>query len=325
MMNRRAFLAGSTLSAALVSAPHVRAAAWPERTVTLVVPYAAGGPTDVAARLVAEALSRRLPQRVIVENVVGAGTVVGTSRVSGGPKDGSQFLVATVAHAVNRALYAKLPFDPVGDFAGVGLIGTVPQLVLVNKDLPVTTLAELLALAKEKPGKLDYGSAGLGSAQHLAAELLKALGKVDIQHVPYRGAGPAVTDLIGGRLALVIDSAATGLQHVRNGSVRALAVTTKARLPALPDVPTVAEILPGYEAYTWNAILAPKGTAPEAIEGLNAALNAVLAEPELKARIQELGIEAPATSNTPAATEAFVGAEIAKWEPILKEAGVKAG
>ena len=325
MMNRRAFLAGSALSAGLVSAPRARAAAWPDRTVTLVVPYAAGGPTDVAARLVAEALSRRLPQRVIIENVVGAGTVVGTSRVAAGAKDGSQFLVATVAHAVNRALYAKLPFDPARDFAGVGLIGTVPQVVLVNKDLPVNTLAELLALAKEKPGKLDYGSAGLGSAQHLAAELLKSLAKLDVQHVPYRGAAPAVTDLIGGRLALVIDSAATGLQHVRNGSVRALAVTTKARLPALPDVPAVAETLPGYEAYTWNAVLAPKGAPLEAVDGLNTALNAVLAEPELKTRMRELGVELPGQANTPAATETFVGTEIAKWEPILKEAGIKAG
>lgn len=323
MINRRSLLASFAFCPALLSPRPARSAAWPDRNVTLVVPYAAGGPTDVAARIVAEAISRRLPQRVIVENVTGAGSVVGTGRVASGPKDGSQFLVATVAHAVNPVLFANLPFDPAKDFAGVGLIGTVPQIVLVNNSLPAATLADLLELARTKPGKLDYGSAGLGSAQHLAAELLKALGKVDIQHVPYRGAAPAVTDLIGGRLAMVIDSAATGLKHAKAGALRALAVTTTERLSSLPDVPTVAETLPGYEAYTWNAILAPETTPREAVDGLSAALNAVLAESALKNRMDELGIDTSRSPASPATTEAFIASEIAKWQPILRQAGIK--
>ena len=318
-MNRRSFLMTALFVPAGLASAHAQS--WPATTLRLVVPFAAGGPTDVAARLLAEALSRNFPHRMVVENITGAGTVVGTGRVATA-KDGHTFLIATVAHAVNSALFANLPFDPLRDFRGVALLGIVPQVVLVNNNIQATTLPELIALARSRPGGLTYGSAGIGSAQHLAAELLKSVAKIDLQHVPYRGSGPAVTDLIGGTLDLVIDSAATAIQHAKSGSARALAVTTSQRLPALADVPTVAETLPGYEAYTWNAILAPAGAPSTNIAIMNAAINAALAEPDLAKRLAELGMVVSQNS-TPDATDKFVAEETAKWQALLRTTDAK--
>ncbi|RVT97745.1 tripartite tricarboxylate transporter substrate binding protein [Rhodovarius crocodyli] len=294
---------------------------WPTNAVRLVVPYAAGGPTDVAVRILAEALAAPLAARVVVENRTGAGTVVGTDAVAKA-RDGHSFLVATVAHAVNRAVVAQLPFDPVADFRGVALVGTVPQILLVQRDLPVNDLAGLLTLLRAEPGKHAYGSAGIGSAQHLAAELFRTSAQVQIEHIPYRGAAPAVTDLVAGRLTLVIDSAATALAQLRTGQVKALAVTSPARLPALPNVPAMAELLPGYEAYTWNAVLAPAVMPDAAVARMNAAVNQTLREGRTAARLTELGISVTPDS-TPPQVDRFVAGEMAKWSAVLANAGIR--
>ena len=318
-MRRRALLAAT---GALAIRPAL-AQSWPTQPIRLLVPYAAGGPTDVAARLLAEALSAALPQRVVVENRTGAGTVVGTGAVANGPRDGHTFLMATVAHVVNPVLVANLPFDSIADFRGVALMGTVPQVVLVNRDLPVRSLPELLALFRGRPGGFAYGSAGNGSAQHLAAELLKKQAGLEVAHVPYRGAAPAVADMLAGQVAMVIDSAATAIPMARSGQARALAVTGPSRLPQLPEVPTVAETVPGYQAYTWNALLARASTAPEAVARMNEATNTALSKLELRGRLEELGVNV-VSDRTTASVDAFLRTEADKWQRVLREAGVKA-
>jgi tripartite-type tricarboxylate transporter receptor subunit TctC len=243
--------------------------------------------------------------------------------VAKGPRDGSVFLTATVAHAVNPALHARLPFDPVRDFRGVGLIGTVPLLVVVPQASPAKDLPGLLDMLRQKPGAFDYGSAGNGSAQHIGAELLRSMAGLSVNHIPYRGNPTALTDLAAGRLAFVIESMATTLPQVRGGTLRALAVTSPARVALAPEVPTVAETLPGYAAWTWNAILAPAGVPEEAVTGMNAAMTAVLAEPSLVARLEELGLELR-PGMTPAAVDAFVAAESDKWQGVMRAAGIGA-
>ena len=320
-MNRRTLLAAAGL---LPGAAHAQATAgWPDRPVRIVIPFPAGGPTDVAVRLLAEALGRRLPQRVVVENRPGAGSLLGTEAVARGPRDGSVFLTATVAHAVNPALYRTLSFDPVADFRGVGLIGTVPLLLVVPVASPARDLAGLLAMLRDKPGGTDYGSAGNGSAQHLGAELLKSMAGVAVNHIPYRGNPTALTDLAAGRLTFVVESMATTLPQVRGGTLRALAVTAPERVALAPEIPAVAETIPGYAAWTWNAILAPAGTPEAAIAGMNTAMASVLAEPALQARLEELGL-ALRPGITPAGVDAFIAAEAVKWQGLMRSAGVTA-
>jgi tripartite-type tricarboxylate transporter receptor subunit TctC len=299
---------------------------WPSQPIRLIVPFAAGGPTDIPARLLADELSQRLPQRVVVENRTGSGALVGTEAVARAPKDGHTFLYTVVAHATLRAMFARLPFDPEKDFAPVVLCGVIPKVLLVSPALGVNTLAEFVELAQRNPGKFSYGSSGVGASMHFAAELfLKTAGGLQVSHVPYRGASAAMPDLLNGTLAMVMAVAADVVPYVQRGQVRALAQTGEQRLPQLPEVPTFREAgMPDFEAYTWHMVMAPAGTPEPIVEAMNRAVNSVLAKPTVRQRLADMTIQ-PRADSTPASTTAWLHAETVKWERILREAGVQAG
>ncbi len=321
-MHRRSLLAASAASLALPGL--ASAQSWPTQPVRLVVPFAAGGPTDVPARLIAEEMSRAMPQRVIVENRTGAGVVVGTEVIAKASGDGHNLLYSTIAHAVMRPLFPRLPFDPVKDFTPVALVGVVPMVLMVNKEIPARNLQELVALLKANPGKFDYASAGNGSALHLAGELfLKLGGGLKVNHVPYRGSAAAYPDVLNGTIAMIVDVAASAVPFVQKGELRALAVSGKARSPLMPDVPTFAEAgMPDYEAYTWHMVFAPSSTPAPLVQTINAAFNKAVAVPSVKQRLEELTINVISDS-TPASAAAFLTSEMEKWEPILRDAGIK--
>jgi tripartite-type tricarboxylate transporter receptor subunit TctC len=326
-MNRRdllAFGAAAALPGLLPSGARAQAN-WPNQPVRLVVPFAAGGPTDVPARLIADELSKMLPQRVIVENRTGAGVVVGSEAVAKAQKDGHTALYTTIAHAALREIFAALPFDPIKDFQPVALTGTIPMLLMVNKDLPVNSLPELVELFKKNPGKYDYASTGNGAALHLASELfLKQAGDLKVNHVPYRGSAAAMPDLLNGTVVMMLDVANSALPFVQRGEVKGLAISSSQRLPQLPEIPTFQEAgVAGYEAYTWHMAMLPAGTPEPIVNQFNAALNKVMAMDSVKARLSDLTMQTVSNS-TPASTAKFLNDEIAKWTPIIRAAGIKA-
>ncbi|MBP0493086.1 Bug family tripartite tricarboxylate transporter substrate binding protein [Pararoseomonas indoligenes] len=328
MILRRHLIAGAAgLAAAPLAAPavHAQGAGWPNNPVRLIVPFAAGGPTDIPARLLADELSKTLPQRVIVENRTGAGVVVGSDVVAKAPKDGQALLYTTIAHSTLRAIFPKLPFDPIADFTPVALTGVIPMIVMVNKELPVNSLQELIALFKANPGKYDYGSTGNGAALHLATELfLRQAGGLKVNHVPYRGESAAMPDLLSGTIAMMISIANNALPFVTRGEVKGLAVTSTQRLPQLPDLPTVQEAgVPGYEAYTWHMVMAPSGTPQPIVNAINEAVNKVMAMDSVKQRLSDLTLTTR-SDTTPATAKKWLDDEIAKWEPIIRAAGIKA-
>ncbi len=296
---------------------------YPARPVRLVVPYAAGGPTDTFARSLAASWSRQLKAQVVVENRTGAGTIVGTEYVSKAAPDGYTLLLTTVAHAVNPSIHDSLPYRTIEDFAPVGLAARAPLVLVVNKSVPAQTLGEFIAYLKAHPGKVNYSSAGVGSAPHLGAELLNYKAGTKAVHVPYRGSAPAMADLIGGHVEFMIDSAPTGLAQVRAGTVRLLATSMSKRLSQTPDTPAIAETVPGYEAYTWNGVFAPAKTSPEIIRKLSDTLAQTLQEPALQAKANELGLILE-PKPTPQALAQFLRAEIAKWAPVAAAANMKA-
>ena len=296
--------------------------AWPVQAVRLVVPYAAGGPTDAFARVLAEQWGKQLGEPMIVENRTGAGTVVGTDYVAKAKPDGYVVLLTTVAHAVNESIVPRLPYRTTQDFAPVGLAAKAPLVLLVNKNFPARNLPEFLAYVKAHPGQVNYGSAGSGSAPHVATELLNLKATLKTTHIPYRGTGPAMTDLIGGQIGFMIDSAPTGLAQVRAGTVRLIATSMQSRLPQTPDTPAIAEAVPGYEAYTWNGAFVPAGTPAAVITTLNGALRRALADPGLKQRAFEMGLVLE-SDPTPQALAAHVGSEIAKWRTVAQAADIK--
>jgi len=294
---------------------------YPNRPITLIVPYPAGGGNDVIARLVATKMSESLGQPIVIENRGGAGSTIGTRDVARSAPDGSTLLIATSSLAINPSLYPDVAYDPKNDFAPIGLIATSPNFVLVNPAVPVHSAAELIALAKKEPGKLDFASTGIGTSTHLAAVLFAAMAEVKLNAVPYKGVAPAVTDLLGGRVALMFCPMASVVGQVRAGSLRAIAVTGVKRSPLFPDLPTVAEAgLPGYVVELHYGLVAPAGTPGDVIAKLNGALNNALNDAGVRSRLAADGTET--LPGTPGAYAADIASEEAKWGAIVKKAGV---
>jgi tripartite-type tricarboxylate transporter receptor subunit TctC len=325
MLSRRTAIAAT---ATLLGAPALRAQpAWPNRTIRLVVPFVPAGTTDIAARILAERLSQRLGQQVVVENRAGAGGNVGSDVVVKSDPDGYTLLMGTVSSgAINYSLYgAKMPYKP-EELAGCGLMLQVPNVIFVTNDLPVRTLRELVDYAKANPGKLNNGSSGAGTSLHLTGELLKTVAGIEMQHVPFRGSGPMLQEVIAGRIEVAVDNMPSVLGHLREGRLRPLAVTTKARSPALPDVPSTAEAgFPDVEATAWFGLQVAARTPRPIIDRLGAEIDAIVKEPATRAKITDLGGLPPGLTadggTSPATFEAFIKAEIAKWGEVVRKSG----
>ena len=319
---RRRFLHLAAGAAALPALPPgANAQAYPTQPVRIIVGFAAGSGSDIMARLMAQWLSERLGQPIVIENRAGAGGNVGTEAVVKAPPDGYTLLKVVPANTVNDTLYDKLPFNFIRDIAPVAGMARVPYVLVVNQSLPVTTVPELIAYAKANPGKLNFASAGVGTGIHMSGELFKLMAGVSMTHVPYRGAGNAMTDLIGGQVQLMFDTTQASIPHIKAGKVRALAVTTAARSDLLPDLPTIGDVVPGYEASGSFGFGGPRNTPVDIVEKLNREINAVLADPKAKARIAELGGE-PLTGS-PAAYGRMLAEESEKWGRVVRAANIK--
>ena len=320
---RRRFLHLAAGAAALpIMARFAHAQTYPSRPVRLIVGYPAGGPADISSRLIAQALSDRLGQPFLVENRPGAGGNIGTEVVVKAAPDGYTLLNANIPHAINATLYENLSFNFIRDIAGVALIYRQPLVLEVHPSLPVKTVPEFIAYAKANPDTINIASSGIGTPQHLALELFKRMAVVDLIHVPYRGSGPALTDLISGQVQVMIDTINSSIGHIRTGRLRALAVSMTARSEALPDIPTIAEFVRGFEVTSWSGVGVPKKTPPEIITKLNSEINAALAEPKLKERFAELGaIVTPVSS---AEFDKFIAAETEKWGNVIRGANIRA-
>jgi tripartite-type tricarboxylate transporter receptor subunit TctC len=323
-MNRSIFRLFLILFAACQIAQVTAAEPYPNRLIKLVVPYPAGGGTDTFARPLALQLTSRLGQTVVVDNKGGAGGSIGMEFVARAPADGYTLLLAlTPQLAVNGALYEKIPYDPIKSFSPISLIAEAPYLLLVNPTLPVTTTKELLALAKAENGRLTYATSGSGSGAHMAAELLIGMTGIPMTHVPYKGGGPALSDVLAGHVKVLFAPAVSSMQHIQAGRLRAIAITGDKRLSSLPNVPTIAEsAVPGYESTVWYAVLAPANTPREIVNRVNAELSQILKDPAFKSMMNVNGIEP--LSGTPEALTSHINKEISKWSKVIKSAGIKA-
>jgi tripartite-type tricarboxylate transporter receptor subunit TctC len=319
---RRQFLHLTAGAAALpVIGRVVRAQTYPERPVHLIVGFPAGGPQDIVMRLIGQWLSERLGQSFIIENRPGASGNVGAETVVRAAPDGYTLLSVSSPNAINATLYKNLNFNFIRDIEPVASIMRVPLVMEVNPSVPVKTVPEFIAYAKANPGKVNYASAGIGTPQHVSAEMFKMMTGVEMVHVPYRGAAPALTDLIGGQVQVMIDTTPASMQHIRSGRLRPLAVTTATRADSLPDLPTVGDFVPGYEATSWFGIGAPKDTPPEIIATLNKEINAAIADPKIKARLIDLG--GTVLPGSPADFGKLIADETEKWAKVIKFSGAK--
>lgn len=310
-----------TLTAAAIPSGEASAQAWPTRPIRLVVTFPPGGAPDILARLFSE--KAQLGQSVVVDNKPGAGGNIGAEFVAKAAPDGYTIVMGTVGtHAINGALYAKMPYDMVRDFAPVSLVASAPNLLVVNNNLPVKTVSELISYMKANPDKLSFGSPGVGTSVHVSGELFKSMTGTTMTHVPYKGRQFAIPDLVGGTIQLMFDNMPSALPMAREGKIRAVAVTTLKRSPSAPEIPTVAETIPGFEAVTWFAMFAPAGTPRSAVDRLHQEVLRVYRLPEVQERLHKLGLDALLTAPEQLAT--YQAAEISKWGDVVRKSGARA-
>lgn len=298
-------------------------AAYPSKAITMVVPFAAGGTTDILARIVGQAMTVDLGQTIIIENKPGAGGNIGAQQVARAKPDGYTVFMGTVGtHAINQSLYKNLPYDPLKDFAPLSRVASVPNLLVAHPSRPYKTVQEMIAYAKAHPGEVTYGSPGSGASPHVSGALFQSLTGAEILHIPYKGSAPAISDLLGNQIAVMFDNMPSAIQHVRSGKLRPLAVTTTKRSPELPDVPTIAEAgVPGYEATSWFGLWAVAGTPAPVLDKLHASLSRVLKDPAVVKKIGDQGGQI--SIDTPAQFEAFIKTEAAKWGKVVKDSGAE--
>jgi tripartite-type tricarboxylate transporter receptor subunit TctC len=321
-MKAKQSLSALVVAVVMAATGEVGAQAYPTKSIRLVAPSAPGDAPDVIARLVAERLSGVLGQQVIVENRPGAGGVVGSEIVAKATPDGYTLIMGNAgSHGINAAVYGKLPYDILKDFAPVSQIAIAPNIFVVNPGLPVHTIPEFIAYAKARPGQLSYASGGNGSSSHMSMELLKSMAGIEVVHVPYKGSTPALTDVISGQAAVMSVNMPPAVPHVKAGKLRALAVTTRARTPSMPDVPTVGETLPGYETVAWFGALAPAGTPKEVVNRLSAEIAKIAQSQDMRERLAGMGAEA--VGGTPEEFGAVMARDIAKWTALAKSVGIK--
>lgn len=325
MITRRDLIA---LSAGSVLAPHVVihasfAQAWPNRFVKLIVPFPPGGGTDAVGRVLAARLSDIWGQQMVIENRGGAGSNIGTEAAARSQPDGYTMLFSSLPLAVNKFIYGTLPYDPVADFAPVSLLCNFPNIMAVPNSSPAKSVKEFIEYAKSKNGRINFGSSGIGTSPHLSSELFKRMAGIEMTHVPYRGAGPAINDLIPGRLDMMFNTAGALLPQARNGQIRALAVSSAQRVPNIPELPTVSESgLPGFEVVAWYALFAPAKTPPEIVRKMNADVVTTLKDPGVAKKMEDLGVLV--VGSTPEHLGNFLKAEMDKWGPVIKAAGITA-
>jgi tripartite-type tricarboxylate transporter receptor subunit TctC len=319
----RAWTAALAGALGCAAAPAVQAQAYPSKTVRLVVPFAAGGSTDIVARTISARLTEMWGQSVVVDNRAGGGTVIGTEIVAKSPPDGYTLLVTPAPFTINPSLLKKLPYDALNDFTPITLINTTPLVVVVNPGVPAKSIKELIALAKAKPGKLNFGSSGTGGSNHLAGELFDAMAGVKMVHIPYKGNAPALTDLVGGHVDLLFNGLTSAFALIKADKIRALAVTSRERSPVFPDLPTVSEAgLKGFEAVAWNGLTGPAKLPREIVAKVNADVIKIVNAPELRERLKAEGSDP--VGSTPDQFAAFLRDEIAKWAKVIKFANVRA-
>ena len=323
-MKSNNYIIFSICAAALIAGSGVLLAQeFPAKAIRVVVPFPPGGGTDYMGRVVMQKVGESLGTTVVIDNRGGAGSSIGTEIVARSPADGYTVLIISGAHAINPSIYAKLPYDSVRDFAPVTMFASGPALLVVHPTVPAKSVKELIALARARPGQLNYASAGIGTPPHLSGELFKTMAGIDMVHVPYKGNGPAYTDLIGGQVTVMFPNVSTAMAHVRAGKLRALAVTTKNRTPSAPELPTISEAgVPGYDVSSWYGLLAPAGTPPAVVSKLQTEIAKVLRSPDVSKNLTSQGLDL--VGNTPEEFSAIIRSEIVKWAKVAKASGAKA-